>query len=89
MSSSSQGAERHQQGVGRAPRWYRGVLGQVLGKLSQAANGAGLHASGSQGSQDGVTDSRKGLEGVRTGVEVGQPSHKRLVDVKDQRLGLG
>lgn len=66
----------------------RGALGQVLGKLSQAANGAGLHASGRQGSQDGVTDSRKGLEGVRAGVR-GQPSHKRLVDVKDQRLGLG
>lgn len=79
------------QGVGRAPRWLvlRGALGQVLGKLSQAANGAGLHASGRQGSQDGVTDSRKGLEGVRAGVRVGQPSHKRLVDVKDQRLGLG
>ncbi|KAF1361890.1 hypothetical protein EJ07DRAFT_154086 [Lizonia empirigonia] len=60
----------------------RGALGQVLGKLSQAA-------SGRQGPQDGVTDSRKGLEGVRAGVRVGQPSDKRLVHVKDQRLGLG
>ena len=61
----------------------------MLGKLSQAANGVGPHASGSQGSQDGVTDSREGLEGVRTGVRVGLPSFRRLVDVKDQRLGLG
>lgn len=61
----------------------------MLGKLSQAANGAGPYASGSQESQDGETDWSKGLERVRTGVDVGQPSHRRLVEVKDLRSGLG
>lgn len=87
-SLSSQGAEGT-QGVGGRPDGALGRRGQVLGKLSQATNGTGPHASGSQESQDGLTDSHRGLEGVRTGVEVGQPSHKRLVNVKDQRLGLG
>lgn len=82
-------APRAPQGSGRARRWCFGASGQALGKLSQAANGAGPHASGSQEPQDGLTDSLRGLEGVRAGVEVGRPSHKRLVNVKDQRLGLG